>query len=672
MTGEIELGSQFAGFRIDGVLGRGGMGVVYLAWHLTLEKPIALKVVVPQLAQDEEFRQRFLREARQAANLDHPNIVPIYHAGDSEGRLFIAMRYVETDLRRVLARDGRLEPARSLSILDQAAGALDAAHQRGLVHRDVKPANILIQPGAGGAGDRAFLTDFGLVKHLDSRTALTRTGMFLGTLEYAAPEQLQARLVDGRTDQYALGCILFECLTGRPPFAAETEAQMMYAHVFEQPPSISARRPDLPPGMDRVISRAMAKDMAARYPSCREVLQEARSLLGGAPAPPPMPIEAQVTVPLALEELPSAPPGAGEIATPPPPVAIGAAPQDAPAPAAALAATVPEGGETAPGPPTPSMQAPPLPETVVLAREARAVAPGAAPLAVLVPLGLAAVLLAIGLFVPIRRGFSPSVHLGSLFFKERLWHALEAAVVPAAAALGALAWWKRPSSRLLVSGVLIGVSLATFLRNLQILVYAGLAGSPGPGAFLRLLGAAALAVGAVIAARSTVRSGVHVGGAPRGDAPGDAPGDATPTAGRAPGERRAPWLWFLGAALVVPAVVLPFARAHFLGRYLSIIGSDDPHRGVYALEPLGVAAAVLAGAVWWWRGRPDRRLLSAVVVGLGAELFLHFLWYALAPVLLHPLTSPSAGGFLGLAASIAIGVGGWRSYRQASRAGPGR
>jgi len=298
------------------------------------------------------------------------------------------------------------------------------------------------------------------------------------------------------------------------------------------------------------------------------------------------------------------------------------------------------------------MEAPPLPETVLVPTpEERAAAPGAAPLAVLVPLGIAAALLAIGLFVPIRKGFGLSAHLDAAFFKDRLWHAAEAAAVPIAAGVGAVLWWVRPRSRFLVSGVLIGLGVAAFLRNLQILIYAGLPGSPGPGVFLRLLGAVALGIGGVLGARAAAAARA---------APAPAAGPAGPGS---------IWPWFLGAGLVVPAVVLPFAKVPFLGRSLSIIGPDDTHRAVYAIEPLGIAALVLAGAAWWLRGRPDRRLVSAVVTGLGAALFLHFLWYAMAPVLLHPITRPLAGGFLGLASAAVVGVGGWRAHRWADRAG---
>ena len=225
-------GTTFAGYRLEALVGRGGMGVVYRATDLSLERPVALKLVAPELAEDERFRARFLREPRLAASLDHPNVIPIYEAGEHDGQLYLAMRFVEgSDLKSVLEREGRLRPERALDVLAQVAGALDAAHRRALVHRDVKPANVLM-----GEEGHVYLTDFGITKQLGGES--TDTGRVVGTLDYLAPEQIRGDPVDGRTDVYALGCLLYECLSGAPPFRRATEAETMWAHMQEQPPPL--------------------------------------------------------------------------------------------------------------------------------------------------------------------------------------------------------------------------------------------------------------------------------------------------------------------------------------------------------------------------------------------------------------------------------------------------
>ena len=269
MRAAFTPGASFAGYRIESMVGRGGMGVVYQATDLSLERPVALKVIAPELSQDEHFRTRFLREPKLAASLDHPNVIPIYEAGEHDGELYLAMRFVEgTDLRTLLEREGKLTAERTLAILGQVAGALDAAHRRALVHRDVKPANVLID----GDG-HAYLTDFGITKQLGG--ASTDTGRMVGTLDYLAPEQIRGEPVDGRTDSYALACVLYECLTGKPPFRRSTEAETMWAHMQEEPAAIRGR-----PRLDAAIRKSVAKDREDRYGSCVELVDEAAAALG--------------------------------------------------------------------------------------------------------------------------------------------------------------------------------------------------------------------------------------------------------------------------------------------------------------------------------------------------------------------------------------------------------
>src|SRR5919204_5057426 len=276
------VGTEVAGYRIVAPLGRGGMGVVYLAEEVGLGRPVALKLLPPALAGDAAFRRRFLREMRVAAAIDHPNIVPIYRAGEEGGQLFIAMRYVDaSDLRRVLELQRRLEPGRALAILEQVARALDAAHAAGLVHRDVKPANVLLAaPLADMEAEHVYLVDFGLARSAEPDVSITGGGLFVGTPRYAAPEQVAGEPVDGRTDGYALGCVLFECLTGRPPFPGGSGEALLLAHLEAAPPRVTTLRPDLPPAIDQVITRALAKSPEDRYPTCRALIEAARAALG--------------------------------------------------------------------------------------------------------------------------------------------------------------------------------------------------------------------------------------------------------------------------------------------------------------------------------------------------------------------------------------------------------
>ncbi len=280
--GDLEPGAEFAGYRIERIIGRGGMGVVYLAEHEGLKRKVALKLLAPQLAEDPRFRVRFGRESQLAASIDHPNVIPIYEAGEADGRLYIAMRYVEgTDLRTLLHEEGALDSAEASRIVGQVAAALDAAHELGLVHRDVKPANVLIARQRGTeAGTHTYLTDFGLTKRTASDSGITGTGQFVGTLDYAAPEQFRGEAADARTDVYSLGCVLFECLAGHPPFRAENDAALMFAHLMEASPRLTAERPDLPKDIDDVVAEAMAKKPEDRHPTAGAFAASASAALG--------------------------------------------------------------------------------------------------------------------------------------------------------------------------------------------------------------------------------------------------------------------------------------------------------------------------------------------------------------------------------------------------------
>jgi ABC-type branched-subunit amino acid transport system substrate-binding protein/DNA-binding beta-propeller fold protein YncE len=262
-------GTTFAGYRVDSLVGRGGMGVVYRATDLSLERPVALKLIAPELAEDKRFRARFLREPRLAASLDHPNVIPIYEAGEHDGQLYLAMRFVEgSDLKSMLERERKLTPERTLAVLAQVAGALDAAHRRALVHRDVKPANVLIDNDG-----HVYLTDFGITKQLGGES--TDTGRVVGTLDYLAPEQIRGDPVDGRTDCYALGCLLYECLAGAPPFRRATEAETLWAHMQEEPAPLKGHA-----ALDPVVRKALAKDREDRYAACAELVEAAAAALG--------------------------------------------------------------------------------------------------------------------------------------------------------------------------------------------------------------------------------------------------------------------------------------------------------------------------------------------------------------------------------------------------------
>jgi serine/threonine-protein kinase len=277
-TDDPRIGKVIAGYRIEERVGRGGMGVVYRAEHLNLQRRAAIKIIAPDLAESEGFRERFTREARIAAALQHPNIVTVYDAGEVDGLLYLAMQYIRgNDLSAMLRKDGRLRPYRAIDVCRQVASALDAAHAMGLIHRDVKPANVLIE------GRTAFLTDFGLTKRLDgTHTDLTRAGDVVGTIHYVAPEQIEGGRVSARTDVYSLACLLFHCLTGQVPFARDTDVAVIYAHLSEDPPKLSSLRPELPDGLDGVMAKALDKSPDRRFPSCGDLINAARAVIDAA------------------------------------------------------------------------------------------------------------------------------------------------------------------------------------------------------------------------------------------------------------------------------------------------------------------------------------------------------------------------------------------------------
>jgi tRNA A-37 threonylcarbamoyl transferase component Bud32 len=264
-------GTEVGGYVIGEEIGRGATSTVYRAEHVRLGRTAAVKLLAPALG-EHDFRERFVRESKLAASLDHPSIVPIFDAGEQDGLLYIAMACVDgSDLKALLVEEGRLPLRRTLRIVAQIASALDAAHARGLVHRDVKPANILV-----GAGDRAFLSDFGVVKEL-STAGMTRTGGFVGTIAYSSPEQIEGRDVDARTDEYALACVLFECLVGTSPFHRSSEVAVLNAHLHDSPPKLTKTAPELPAGLEPVLAKALSKSPLDRYPTCGEFVAAARA-----------------------------------------------------------------------------------------------------------------------------------------------------------------------------------------------------------------------------------------------------------------------------------------------------------------------------------------------------------------------------------------------------------
>jgi serine/threonine protein kinase len=330
-------GARLAGYLLEEQIGEGGMAVVFRAYEERLGRTVALKVLTPALASDPGFRERFVRESRAAAAVDDPHIIPIFEAGEADGVLFIAMRFVRGgDVRSLVARLGVLPAERAMSIISQAASALDAAHRRGLVHRDVKPANMLLDGTADPDHDHLYLSDFGLSKAAMHSTGLTGTGMFLGTVDYVSPEQIEGKPVDGRADQYSLACAGYEMLSGSPPFRREDAVALMWAQMHLSPTPLTGLRPDLPAAVDDVFARALAKSADDRYDSCSRFAEAVRNALGANAAGPP-------TI-----ESAGSPPGAIRLPIRPPTdiVSLGSAPAGGPpkssrrAPAVLIAACI--------------------------------------------------------------------------------------------------------------------------------------------------------------------------------------------------------------------------------------------------------------------------------------------------------------------------------------------
>ncbi|HVO53618.1 MAG TPA: serine/threonine-protein kinase [Solirubrobacterales bacterium] len=277
---DLASGDQFAGYRIERRLGRGGMGILYLATEPGLERRVALKLIAPEAAADEVFAKRFAEESRIAASIEHPNVVPIYAAGDEDGVPYIAMRFVAgSDLGRRIESEGRLDPERAAALIAQVGNGLDAIHAAGLVHRDVKPANVLLSGEPGS--EHAYITDFGVARNVATQSGLTQTGRFVGTLDYVAPEQISGAAVDARVDVYALGCLLFKLLTGQVPFPREGEAARLYAHLNDPPPAPSLYAPGTSMALDDVVARAMAKEPGDRYPSAGDLGRAALAAVSG-------------------------------------------------------------------------------------------------------------------------------------------------------------------------------------------------------------------------------------------------------------------------------------------------------------------------------------------------------------------------------------------------------
>ncbi|GAA4309110.1 hypothetical protein GCM10023086_28190 [Streptomyces venetus] len=277
------IGQQIAGYRIEQEIGRGGMAVVYRARDLRLERTVALKLLAPELARNDTFRRRFTHESRAAAAIDHPHIVPVFEAGETDGVLYIAMRFVAgSDLRHLLDREGPLPAATALRVAAQVASALDAAHEHGLVHRDVKPGNILVSRGTDSDHpEHVYLTDFGLTKKSLSLTGFTTVGQFVGTLDYVAPEQISGRPVDARCDVYGFACVVYEVLAGHPPFRRDDDMALLWAHQYDDPPPLTEARPDVAPQADPVFAKALAKSPDDRYPSCLAFVAALRAATKG-------------------------------------------------------------------------------------------------------------------------------------------------------------------------------------------------------------------------------------------------------------------------------------------------------------------------------------------------------------------------------------------------------
>ncbi|MEV4571670.1 serine/threonine-protein kinase [Nonomuraea jabiensis] len=351
------IGQEVAGYYIEDIVGKGGMAVVYLALDPRLSRRVALKILNPVLSVDDRFRQRFILESRTVASIEHPNIIPIYEANaDADGVLYIAMRYVDgLDLRRLIYDRGPLPIGQANQIFAQVAAALDAAHAHDLIHRDVKPANILL------AGDHVYLTDFGITKHRSSISGLTQTDQFIGTPRYMSPEQINKEHIDGRADQYALACVVYEGLSARLPFQRENDIALLWAHLAEQPTPLSQLRPDLPAQIDAVMLRALAKAPEQRYATCTEFVTALRDAISGnQPDPMGGPTSGPHLVPRqgphsGPHPAPYPAPVPGPTTGPPtgPPIGPPTGPTSGPHPAPILGPSfTPIGSDRAPAPPT--------------------------------------------------------------------------------------------------------------------------------------------------------------------------------------------------------------------------------------------------------------------------------------------------------------------------------
>src|SRR6185437_11292624 len=285
-----------AGYELEELIGRGGMAVVFRAHDMRLNRTVALKIVAPEHAADESYKTRFISESRTAAAVDHPNIVPIYEAGEVNGVLFIAMRFVHGGDVSALVRDNPVPPARVADIIRQAASALDQAHAGGLVHRDIKPENMLLDAGGDdGRPDHVYISDFGLSKEMLRASGPTPSGLFVGTMDYISPEQIEGRPLDGRADQYSLGCSAFKLLSGLPPYRRNSGPAIIAAHLWAELPLLSSLRPELGPAIDQVFIKVLAKSPDDRYRSCSEFARALTDSLAGA-APVTIPTEARAPV----------------------------------------------------------------------------------------------------------------------------------------------------------------------------------------------------------------------------------------------------------------------------------------------------------------------------------------------------------------------------------------
>ncbi|MEU3917218.1 serine/threonine-protein kinase [Streptomyces sp. NPDC029004] len=307
------LGKQIAGYLVESEIGRGGMAVVYRAKDLRLDRTVALKLLAPELARNDTFRKRFTHESRVAAAIDHPHIVPVFEAGETDGILYIAMRFVAgQDLRVLLDRKGPLSVRAAGRIAAQVASALDAAHDHDLVHRDVKPGNILVAAGTDSDHpEHVYLTDFGLTKKSLSLTGFTTVGQFVGTLDYVAPEQISGRPVDGRCDVYSLACVVHEMMAGAPPFQRDDDMALLWAHQYDPPPPLTEQRPDIPGAVDGVLARALAKSPDDRYDSCLafvSALRVAGTVRAAGGGHPPTQVDARVAKPVQEPGPPPLPP----------------------------------------------------------------------------------------------------------------------------------------------------------------------------------------------------------------------------------------------------------------------------------------------------------------------------------------------------------------------------